>query len=53
MKANTLLTAAAAVTLFSAVSLAQAQQYPSKPIRIVNPYSAGGGLDTVFRPLAK
>ena len=31
---------------------AQAQQYPSKPIRYISPYPAGGGNDTILRILA-
>lgn len=30
-------------------SIAQAQQFPSKPVRIVLPFSAGSGPDTVIR----
>jgi len=30
-----------------------AQDYPTKPIRIVNPYGAGGGLDQLARNLAQ
>ncbi len=37
----------------SSVGLAQAQAYPSKPIRFVVPYPAGGPLDTVARLLAQ
>ncbi|MFZ2739734.1 MAG: tripartite tricarboxylate transporter substrate binding protein [Burkholderiaceae bacterium] len=33
-------------------SLAQAQTWPNKPIRILNPFPAGGGTDTFARPLA-
>jgi len=30
-----------------------AQDYPSRPIRLVNPYSAGGGLDQLARSLGQ
>ena len=33
-------------------TLAQAQSWPTKPIRIINPFPAGGGTDTFARPLA-
>ena len=41
---------AAAATLF-ALSPAQAQGWPSKPLRLVMPYPPGGGGDLVVRPL--
>jgi tripartite-type tricarboxylate transporter receptor subunit TctC len=31
---------------------ASAQQWPVKPVRIINPFPAGGGTDTFARPLA-
>ena len=41
---------AAALAIAAAGSPAQAQDnYPNKPIRIVVPYTAGGGVDTVAR----
>jgi tripartite-type tricarboxylate transporter receptor subunit TctC len=42
----------AAVTLMLCASLAFAQAYPSKPIRIVVPYPPGGFNDTLGRTLA-
>jgi tripartite-type tricarboxylate transporter receptor subunit TctC len=33
-------------------TLAQAQAWPTKPIRIINPFPVGGGTDTFARPLA-
>lgn len=35
------------------VAAGSAQGYPSKPIRLVVPYAAGGSLDTVARPIAQ
>jgi tripartite-type tricarboxylate transporter receptor subunit TctC len=45
------LTIAAAATL--AVIGAQAQDYPTQPVRFVVPYAAGGGTDAMARILAK
>jgi tripartite-type tricarboxylate transporter receptor subunit TctC len=33
--------------------LAHAQSYPAKAIRVINPYTPGGGVDALFRPLAQ
>ena len=30
-----------------------AQSYPAKPIRVINPYTAGGGVDAILRPLTQ
>ena len=34
-------------------ALSISQSYPEKPIRLVIPYPAGGGIDLVGRPLAE
>jgi tripartite-type tricarboxylate transporter receptor subunit TctC len=47
MKATT------AVALLMLMSLAHAQDYPAKPIRLVVPYSAGGPVDIVGRLVAQ
>jgi tripartite-type tricarboxylate transporter receptor subunit TctC len=39
--------------LCAAASLAQAQQYPSKPVRIIVPVPPGSGIDTMTRGLAQ
>jgi tripartite-type tricarboxylate transporter receptor subunit TctC len=44
------------VAALAAVALAApvaAQNYPSKPIRLIVPFPPGGGTDTVSRPVAK
>ena len=30
-----------------------AQSYPIKPIRVINPYTPGGGIDAILRPLTQ
>ncbi|MEQ1594515.1 MAG: tripartite tricarboxylate transporter substrate binding protein [Casimicrobium sp.] len=38
--------------LFGVAQVAAAQSWPAKPVRLVNPFPAGGGTDTFARPLA-
>ncbi|MBL8382090.1 MAG: tripartite tricarboxylate transporter substrate binding protein [Burkholderiales bacterium] len=49
-----LVAAAAAAATFAAMTApAGAQPYPSRPIRIVVPYPAGGGIDVLSRQIAQ
>ena len=43
---------AAAISL-AVIAGANAQSYPVRPVRVIVPFSAGGGLDIVMRPLAE
>jgi tripartite-type tricarboxylate transporter receptor subunit TctC len=43
----------ALVAAFAVFTMAAAQaQWPNRPVRLVNPFPAGGGVDTFTRPLA-
>ena len=44
--------ALAAVVLTAAASWSAAQTYPAKPVTMINPYPAGGGLDVMARIVA-
>lgn len=45
--------AAAALAACMLTPLSHAQNYPTKPVRIIVPLAAGGGMDTVTRGLAQ
>jgi tripartite-type tricarboxylate transporter receptor subunit TctC len=48
-----LLLSVIAIALAIDASLARADEYPSKPIRLVLPFAPGGGADTVARIVAQ
>ena len=41
------------LALLAGSSLVQAQDYPSKPIRMLVPFAPGGAVDTAARVLAQ
>jgi len=44
--------AAVAAVAFAAAGAGSAQPFPSKPVHILVPYPAGGGVDVLTRTLA-
>lgn len=44
---------AIAMTAFALATMASAQSFPSKPIRLISPYAAGGANDIVCRVIAE
>ncbi|HUQ28213.1 MAG TPA: tripartite tricarboxylate transporter substrate binding protein [Usitatibacter sp.] len=42
----------AACIAFAAFSADAQTQWPAKPVRVINPFPAGGGVDTFARPIA-
>ena len=53
MRKGLALVTLAALLLAPALTPAAAQNYPSRPIRIVVPFDAGGAMDVVIRIIAK
>jgi tripartite-type tricarboxylate transporter receptor subunit TctC len=42
----------AAIALATTAFVAHAQGWPARPVRVINPFPAGGGVDTFARPIA-
>ena len=40
-------------TTTTAMSDTPASQFPTKPVRLIEPFGAGGGVDTITRPIAQ
>ena len=53
MKTRTCMTQLALLAATLVLLPAQAQNYPSRPVRVIVPLAAGGGMDTVTRSLAQ
>lgn len=43
---------ASALAALAATGQARAQAWPAKPVRVINPFPAGGGTDAFLRPVA-
>jgi len=41
-----------ALAALASSSISHAQSWPNRPVRMINPFPAGGGVDTFARPLA-
>lgn len=39
--------------LFFTIGLSSAENYPTTPVKIIEPFGAGGGVDVMTRPIAK
>ena len=52
MRSKLVARAVTAVALAAAALGAHAQDWPNKPVRVINPFPAGGGVDTFARPIA-
>jgi tripartite-type tricarboxylate transporter receptor subunit TctC len=52
MRRRTLLGTLAAAALAFGCASAHAQGWPNRPVKVINPFPAGGGVDTFSRPLA-
>ena len=46
-------TLAAMLAIACCTTVASAQTYPSKPIKVIVPYTPGGGTDTVARAVSQ
>ena len=53
MKKNICLMTGTVLTAMLVLLPAQAQNYPNRPVRMIVPLAAGGGMDTVTRGLAQ
>lgn len=52
MNTRIVLRAVASAVIALSATATLAQSYPTKPVRIINPFPAGGGTDTFVRPYA-